>query len=218
VAQLELEGQRFGRLVVKRLDGFRKRYFWWHCLCDCGNTKSVRGSRLVSGTTRSCGCLQKELTSKRAKEAGGKYSLIHGATSHGRWTPEYVSWYAMRQRVNNPNHEHFKYYGGRGIRICKRWEKFENFLADMGPRPKGYTLERKRNNGNYTPSNCHWATWKEQQNNKRKRRIRTHCKLGHALIGENLSLNKRGWRSCRLCRRNKRRVYEMGQRRARGAV
>ena len=166
---LELQGKRFDRLVVLRLDGLRKRYFWWICRCDCGKEKSVRGSRLNAGTTRSCGCLQRELSSARVTKAAGKYSIIHGATRNGKWTREYVTWYAMRQRVNNPRHEHFKYYGGRGIRICRRWRKFENFLADMGLRPQGKTLDRKNPDGNYEPGNCRWATQKEQIANRRKR-------------------------------------------------
>lgn len=78
----------------------------------------------------------------------------------------------MRKRVNNPRTIGWKNYGGRGIRCCKRWDRYENFLADMGPKPKGLTIERVNNDGNYCPSNCIWADMKMQNNNKRPRKDR----------------------------------------------
>lgn len=168
--QLHLTGQRFGRLTVLESVGQRNGgYFWWAVRCDCGKIKAVRGSRLISGNTVSCGCLRREMGVVRGKIFGPK-SAVHGATRGGKWTPEYMTWYAMRQRVNNPRHEHFRYYGGRGIKICLRWRNFANFLADMGKRPQGKTLDRKNTNGNYTPKNCRWATWKEQAASRRKRK------------------------------------------------
>ena len=170
MSALQLVGQHFGRLTVTSLDGFRKRNFWWRCRCVCGKTKSVRGSRLTAGTTRSCGCLRTEMNVALGKKFG-VLSATHGATRGGKWTPEYMTWYAMMQRVTNPRHEHYKYYGGRGIRICRRWRKFENFLADMGTRPRGKTIDRKKVNGDYKPSNCRWATQAEQVANRRPRKI-----------------------------------------------
>ncbi len=165
-------GQKYGRLTIISCVGIIKRFNWWKCRCDCGEEKIVRSTRLTSGTTTSCGCYRNELCRARATEAGYK-SATHGHTRGGKWTPEYMTWYAMRQRVNNKNHEHYHYYGGRGIQVCKRWNSFANFLADMGPRPKGMTLDRKRVNGHYSPSNCRWATWKEQAASRRPRKART---------------------------------------------
>lgn len=94
--------------------------------------------------------------------------------THGKSrTVEYRAWVHMRERCSNPNTQHFDRYGGRGISVCERWDSFENFYADMGPRPQGMSIERIDVNGNYCPENCKWATKVEQMSNTRRSRLFT---------------------------------------------
>ncbi len=93
-------------------------------------------------------------------------AYTHGHTA-GKFSPEYYTWASMRTRCTNPNHSSFKNYGARGITVCPQWASFEQFLADMGPRPEGKTLDRIDTSGNYEPSNCRWATYSEQGSNRR---------------------------------------------------
>ena len=153
----DLMGQRFGRLVVINKEGRSKgREIIWQCLCDCNNLRIVIGSRLTSGRVKSCGCLQKDRT-KEMNVTHGKY--------HSRI---YSIWRNMFSRCTNSNHDSYPDYGGRGIQVCERWRKFENFFADMGDVPEGLTIDRIEVDGNYEPGNCRWATWSEQNLNKRK--------------------------------------------------
>ncbi len=105
--------------------------------------------------------------------AKGEATRRHGHCANGETTPEYRTWDSMRRRCGNPADKQWPSYGGRGITVCERWQVFDNFIADMGPRPKGppkYTLDRIDNDGHYEPGNCRWATHQIQQNNKRSNR------------------------------------------------
>lgn len=119
-----------------------------------------------------CGCGQKTRVKDGAprKFINTHHSHRHGHASHGHYTRTYRCWSGMLSRCNNPHATNYERYGGRGITVCERWHRFDNFLADMGETPKGLTLERVDNSGNYEPNNCRWATRKEQQSNTRSNR------------------------------------------------
>jgi hypothetical protein len=161
----DLSGQRFGRLVAVRDVGSNGKRRLWECRCDCGNISVVDASNLVDHT-RSCGCLKSEIAAKNAVIR----STTHGYSPANGRTPTYNSWQAMKGRCLDVNHHAYARYGGCGITVCERWMEFENFLADMGERPAGKTLDRHPDPfGGYEPTNCRWATPKEQQHNRRDR-------------------------------------------------
>jgi hypothetical protein len=105
---------------------------------------------------------------------GNEIPLRHGHARGGKHTPEYHAWQNMRQRCGNPRNRRFRNWGGRGIKVCERWADFENFLADMGIRPHGTTLDRRDTNGHYEPGNCRWATPTEQGRNSRRNHLIEH--------------------------------------------
>jgi len=160
----ELTGNVFGRLtVVSRGPNTKEKCAQFYCLCSCGNEKLIRSRSLLSGKTVSCGCHNSDKT----KIFNSLTKRTHGHKANGGITPEYQAWTSMIDRTTNPNCTNFHRYGGRGISVCDRWRNsFEDFFADMGNRPSiKHSLDRKDYNGNYEPSNCRWATRKEQSRN-----------------------------------------------------
>lgn len=160
----DLTGLVFGRLTaIKAIRVNARGCYIWRCQCGCGVIVSVVGAHLSSGTTRSCGCLQRETILKIRRK--------HGESGYGR-TVEYNTWLCMRSRCMIKTNKHYKNYGGRGIIVCKRWNNFKNFLNDMGRRPsEKHSIDRENNDGNYCPSNCRWATNLQQSLNKRNNHI-----------------------------------------------
>jgi hypothetical protein len=154
-------GNRYGRLVVVRLAGFGRRGSCWHCRCDCGQERVIRGE-LLGCQTNSCGCLHREMCIVR--------STKHGMARRG-WhrTAEYRAWAGARARCHNPKSPSFARYGGRGVRMCQKWRRsFPAFYRDIGPKPSPeYTLDRINSAGNYCPSNCRWLPANQQSANRR---------------------------------------------------
>lgn len=161
---IDLTGKRFGRLtVVQRLGSDRWGNSRWLCKCDCNSQETIVSSgHLRSNHTQSCGCFHLEKITKHGHAIGGKESKT------------YRSWDHMIQRCTNPNFKQYKDYGGRGITVCERWNKFENFLEDMEEAPKGLQLDRINNNKEYYKENCRWATKKQQHRNTRKNHLETY--------------------------------------------
>lgn len=139
----ELQGKRFGRLVVTEWESGA-----WRCQCDCGGSKLASSNHLERGQIRSCGCLRPK----------------HG----GKGTRTYAIWRGIIDRCTREKHRNWADYGGRGITVCERWRSFPNFLADMGEAPSWGTVDRRDNSGNYEPGNCFWAGRKAQARNTRR--------------------------------------------------
>ena len=174
------KGDKFGRLTAVRFDHVGRNYQQcWLFECSCGNEKIIKVNGVKTGNTKSCGCLGVE---KRLK----------ANTKHGMaGTAIYSCWDSMIQRCLNQNHKSYKNYGGRGIKVCNKWLKFENFYKDMGKIPKGLSLDRIENNKGYYKSNCKFSTRKEQQNNTRQNHYLTHNSKTQTLAqwAEELNLN-----------------------------
>jgi len=170
----DISGLRFGMLLVIGIYDKRKgKKIRWICKCDCGNTSTPEAYSLMSKKTKSCGCYIREITRKRnITNNPVKYGKENHGFKHGgpKLHPaEYQVWVDMRRRCYRVNHKSYKNYGGRGITICTEWlDNFPQFYADMGKRTSDqHSIDRRNNEKGYTPENCHWATIKEQLNNRR---------------------------------------------------
>lgn len=153
---IDLTGHRYNRWTVLR----HISHDDWFCRCDCGTEKSVKSYNLrytTSGGSKSCGCLRNEMMSARR--------FKHGLTD----SPEHLAWQRIRQRCNNPNRDGYSFYGGRGIKVCERWESdFMAFLSDVGPMPSSTcSIDRIDPDGDYEPRNVRWVDKIVQANNTR---------------------------------------------------
>lgn len=171
----DLAGLTFGRLrVLDHAGRDRHGKSLWNCECQCGETKIVLAQSLVSGRTVSCGCHNRERAAEQVRE-NSKNRRTHGQSG----TPMYEVWRGAIRRCTDPSSWKYPDYGGRGIAVCARWMEPDgrgllNFIADMGERPDGMTLDRIDPDGPYGPDNCRWATQSEQQNNRRNNRLVTY--------------------------------------------
>lgn len=187
-------GDTFGYLTIlsERFKvKLKSNYYSYLCKCLCGKEKTVREYNLKSGHTKSCGCYKIQ----RIKEAVTKNGLSHEKL--------YMTWRQMFYRCYNKKSKSYKSYGGRGIDICKKWHKYENFRKDMGQHPIGYQIDRIDNNKGYCKKNCRWVTLYENLQNTRKciiveidgekRSLSDHARRNGILVGTVMSRIKIGW-------------------------
>lgn len=161
----QMIGNKYGKLTVISIEKQNQRTLL-NCKCECGNHIIREVYMIGSGVVKSCGCSKGDAI-KRYNNSGkrSKGCFKDGRSLH----PLYGTWFQMISRCENPNKNHYDRYGGRGIKVCEEWHDFWNFVKwsdSVGGRPKGYTLDRIDNDGDYEPSNCRWADWKTQTTNK----------------------------------------------------
>lgn len=168
---IDISGHCYGRLMAVRRVEPSRHPSRWECRCSCGAIVVVALGDIRNGATRSCGCLRRERTKERMTK--------HGHARGTGWHPLYRTWLGIRRRCTNPKARGWRYYGGRGIQVCERWRDFSVFLADVGERPHGMTLDRINPDGDYEPANVRWATWKQQRANRSSRRYAVEVSNGH---------------------------------------
>jgi hypothetical protein len=192
---VDLTGTRSHRwTIVRRVPNTPQGQARWLCRCDCGTERVLKSIVIRRGISKSCGCFRADENIRRFQ--------THGHSTAGV-SPTYHSWCGMLARCTNPSHRSFARYGARGITVCDRWKQFDNFLADMGEKPDGTSLDRIDFNRGYIPGNCRWATPREQARNKRNNYLitiegMTHCVAEWAeLFGIRKDLiwerRQRGW-------------------------
>lgn len=163
-----LRGKRFGRLmVISDIGRANDRHVLWMCRCDCGNTVNVSSRDLITGHTKSCGCLQKDIISENRYKHGDRDARL------------YSVWKSMKKRCENPNCKSYKWYGAKGVSVCDEWQDYSSFKKwainngyDKNAEHGVCTIDRINPYGNYSPDNCRWISMEEQARNKRKSDMR----------------------------------------------